>query len=173
MKKKPPPKAKPEALAKPVVGRPSEMTPATQRRIILAVNVGQSVSAAAESIPISKSAVLKWKERGRMASVNWEELTPAQKITEQPYVEFFTGLITALSRGEQYDLTIIHNAKKRHWQAAAWMRERMNPERWAKRIRLAGDDEAPPISTSTMTALEAKERAKKLVAMLKASGRDI
>jgi len=55
-------------------------------------------------------------------------------LKEKP--EFLESLKKAKDEGEAANLAIIHRAKNKTWQAAAWLLERQNPELYALRQRL-------------------------------------
>lgn len=59
--------------------------------------------------------------------------------------EFLESLKKARNEGEAANLAIIHRAKNKTWQAAAWLLERQNPEEYALRQRLehTGKNGAP------------------------------
>lgn len=66
--------------------------------------------------------------------------------------EFSEALKKAKNEGEAANLAIIHRAKAKTWQAAAWLLERQNPEEYGvrQRMELTGKGGAPLRTVATV-----------------------
>jgi hypothetical protein len=72
----------------------------------------------------------------------------------------------AMAVGETRDLQIIAAASQQNWQAAAWRRERMQPEKYGRRtVQHTGDVKVthgvdPQLRRQAMEIVEQKEKIK-------------
>lgn len=117
-------------------GRPTKFTPETTDKLLSALKSGNYRSVACKYAGISFQTLRNWI-----------------KIAESPdapveYVEFLDALEKAEAQAEVVDISIIRQAAHNgQWQAAAWIRERKNPERWGRRdvskVELTGADGGP------------------------------
>lgn len=132
-------------------GRPTKFTPDTRDKILTALRAGNYRITACRYANISHHTLLKWL-----------------KIAENPdappeYVEFATAVEKAEADAEVADLALIRRAAQDgQWQAAAWIRERKNPERWGRRdrasVELSGPDGGPlELSVSHLVDVSAIE----------------
>lgn len=115
-------------------GRPTKFTPETKEKILTALRAGNYRQVACRYAGISHQTLRNWINRA-------EEGDPA-------YVEFVEALEKAEADAEVADLALIRRAAgDGAWQAAAWIRERKNPERWGRRertqVELSGPDGGP------------------------------
>jgi transposase len=117
-------------------GRPTKFTPERTTKLITALRAGNYRDTACKYAGISFQTLRNWI-----------------KIAESPdapaeYVEFLDAIEKAEAEAEMVDIGIIRQAAQEgQWQAAAWVRERKNPERWGRRdaskIELTGSDGGP------------------------------
>lgn len=117
-------------------GRPTKFTPETVKKLLEAVRLGNYRETACKYAGISHQTLRNW-------------IHLAQRPDAPPeYVEFLEALERAEAEAEVEDLgLILRAAREGTWQAAAWRRERKNPERWgrrdATRMELTGADGGP------------------------------
>lgn len=112
-------------------GRRTKLTPKVQERIINAVRAGLRYKEAAQVAGIDESTFYNWKKRGAQAKSGL-------------YFEFYQALKRAEAEGEFALIARIQQeASNGTWQAAAWILERRHPERWGRRMTLAGDKDEP------------------------------
>jgi transposase len=117
-------------------GRPTKFTPERVDKLLSALKSGNYRTVACQYAGISTATLHNWI-----------------KIAEGPdappeYVEFLDALNKAEAQAEVVDISIIRQAAHNgQWQAAAWIRERKNPERWGRRdvskLELTGADGGP------------------------------
>lgn len=129
------------------VGRPTKFTPDTTDKILQALRAGNYRETACRYAGISYATLRKWMLKAE------EPDAPAE------YVEFVAAIEKAEADAEVADLALIRRAAsdqrdddgnitaRGSWQAAAWIRERKNPERWGRReatkVELSGPDGGP------------------------------
>lgn len=131
--KKAPPQ--PQPLEKRPVGRPTKLDQVigpsgetVAQLIERAVRAGSYIEEAAESVGVSRSVVYQWLEQGR-----------ARKSSL--HVEFLDAIERARAHDAVRDLALITQAASQplgalDWRAAAWKRERKDPQRWGQKIRV-------------------------------------
>lgn len=122
-------------MAKRREGRPTSLTPETQKKIISCILTGAYIETAACFAGISKNTLYDWLKRGARDSSG-------------PYREFSDAVEKAMADSELTDLVTINNAtKKGQWQAAAWRLERKHPARWGRRTEIdLGKDTAQTLT---------------------------
>lgn len=104
------------------------------------LRAGNYVEVACRAAGVRRQRFYEWLELGDPADTD-----PAA----EPYRAFRARIDRARAEGEARNVAIIAQAAANSWQAAAWLLERSNPERWDKpsqRDRLkaaAGDDREP------------------------------
>lgn len=117
-------------------GRPTKFTEETRNKIITALRGGNYRPIAAQYAGIAPSTLRKW-------------LLTAQDPSAPPeYLEFLAAVEKAEADAEIADIALIRKAAQDGtWSAAAWIRERKNPERWGRRdrtqVELTGVDGGP------------------------------
>lgn len=117
-------------------GRPTKFTDDTRNKIIQALRGGNYRTVAAAYAGISHTTLRNW-------------LIMAQDPHAAPeYVEFLADVEKAEADAEVADIALIRRAAQDGtWAAAAWIRERKNPDRWSKGDRLdvsvSGPDGGP------------------------------
>ena len=114
-------------------GRPSKFTPERTEKVLHALRAGNYRETACRYAGISYTTFRKWL------------MTAEQPDAPPEYIEFAEAVEKAEADAEIFDLAIIRRASqdqhddngdlvsKGSWQAAAWIRERKNPERWGRR----------------------------------------
>ncbi|MGH9751648.1 MAG: hypothetical protein ACREA2_02605 [Blastocatellia bacterium] len=103
-------------------GRPSKLTPAMSRRIILGVSLGLSYQRTCDLAQIPYRTVRRWILRGEQEQAG-------------KFWRFCQAIKKAEAAGVIVCLTRIHKAAEDDWRAAAWFLERRFPEAWARRRR--------------------------------------
>src|SRR5688572_8306482 len=97
---------------KPVIGRPSLLTPAVTRVIVKVIKAGNYVETAVAAAGISKETFYDWLKKGG-------------KEASGPHRDFSDAVEKAKAEAEMRDVAIIDKAAKSgQWQAAAWRLER-------------------------------------------------
>lgn len=117
-------------------GRPTKFTPETIKKLLTALSQGNYRETACRYAGISHQTLRNW-----IAKAETPDAPPE-------YVEFLEALEKAEADAEVLDIAIIRQAAQGGtWQAAAWIRERKNPERWGRReaskVEVSGPDGGP------------------------------
>jgi hypothetical protein len=118
-------------------GRPTKFTPDRVKKLLDAIQGGNYRETACKYAGISHQTLRNWIHIAQRPDAPSE------------YVEFLEALERAEAEAEIFDIGLIRRAARDggQWQAAAWMRERKNPERWGRRdatkIELTGADGGP------------------------------
>ncbi len=105
-------------------GRPSKLTADIQSRIVSAVRCGASFKNACVAAGISERTFQRWRQKGEHQGAKTE------------YRRFWRDLTQAEQEGQTARLAIIQKAARNDWRAAAWLLERMNPERFSLRYKI-------------------------------------
>lgn len=113
-------------------GQPTKFTPETRDKILTALRAGNYRRVACNYAGISHTTFSNW-------------LNKAEHPDAPPeYIEFVAAVEKAEADAEVADLALIRrSAQEGQWQAAAWIRERKNPERWGRRDRVAAELSGP------------------------------
>ena len=111
-------------MVKRRIGRPSKLTPETQARIVSAVRCGASFKNACVAAGISERTFQRWRQKGEHQGAKTE------------YRRFWRDLTQAEQEGQTARLAIIQEAARNDWRAAAWLLERMDPERFSLRYKI-------------------------------------
>ena len=112
------------AVAKRRPGRPSALTPDTEAMILNAIRCGSSYRSACVAAGVGERSFHRWKSKGQ------EEGAPSE------YRRFWQALTRAEHEGQIARLAVIQKASRVDWRAAAWLAERMEPERLSIRYRV-------------------------------------
>jgi hypothetical protein len=108
------------------VGRPSKFTEETRSKILAALRGGNYREVACRYAGVSYQTFRNWLKMGEDPS------SPPE------YQEFLEAVEKAEADAEVADIALIRKAAQEgSWTAAAWMRERKNPERWGRKDRAA------------------------------------
>lgn len=122
--------------AKRARGRPSiEITPSLLEEILRAIREGVPASAAAVAAGVSKATFQRWLARGR------------KEISEGSPRSEFQDFCDAIEKGRaefiRRTVKIVYDAGPSSWQAAMCLLERRDPENFARKSVIAGDNEKP------------------------------
>lgn len=106
------------------MGRPTKLTPETQKKIVDAITAGNHLEAAAAYAGVEYRTFSYWMERGKTAKSG-------------EFFQFFQAVMEAQARAE---VTIVAQWKQQipdNWQAARDFLARRYPERWAETHKVA------------------------------------
>ncbi len=138
----------------PAYHRPRLLTPAVQKTICKAIEVGAKLEIAARAAGIGARTLDEWLKHGR------DELQ-ADPDASGPCAAFVSEVMIASAKFEQELIGIIRKEAPKTWQAAAWLLERKFPERYAKvdRLRVTEDEtNKKPVAYESL-----QERQQKLI----------
>lgn len=150
-------------------GRPLALSSKVQKEIIDCVELlGMAETRAYRACGFDETTGSKWKTRGRLALAAWDKLAPEKQESEAIYVEFFKALRDAEPKFERANLTIIQNAAVGgDWRAADRRLAFKFPDRFGKRVMIAGDPKnptpIPTVQTTSMSEDERKRRARRVM----------
>lgn len=118
-------------------GRKPELNAETQKRICDMLKIGQTMTTAAEYGGVSRKTVEEWIRRGEDRD---------RRESEEIYAAFAAAVKDAKLTSKIRNVTLITEAAKKHWTAAAWWLERNYPEEYGRRTALehSGKIEQPP-----------------------------
>tara|TARA_Y100000310_G_scaffold216327_1_gene217368 strand:+ start:261 stop:632 length:372 start_codon:yes stop_codon:yes gene_type:complete len=113
------------------MGRPSKLTPEVQENIARAITAGNYQDVAAQYAGISPATFYLWMQKAEDG--------------KHPFLEFSEAIKKAHADYEVRNVAIIGSAAQKTWQAAAWLLERRNPDRWANKEKreLVGASNGP------------------------------
>lgn len=117
-------------------GRPTKFTEETKTKILTALKGGNYREVACRYAGVSYQTFRKWLKLGE------DPTAPPE------YRQFLEAVEKAEADAEVADLALIRRAAQEgSWTAAAWVRERKNPERWGRKdrasVELTGVDGGP------------------------------
>ena len=98
-------------------------------------------------LPIDTSA--------RLAGVDPEDVAAWQRQStrrEAGFIRLNAEIAEAMAEGEAIQVARISEAGKTSWRAAAWLLERVHPDRWGPTLPIEVPD-APPATTDDLTGL--------------------
>lgn len=126
-------------------GRPPSLTPAVHAAIIYNVaELAMPETRACQAEGFDPSLVGKWKVRGAESLQKWEELTPAQRAKEKPFVDFFKALRDAMPKYVKANLSIIKRAADNgDWRAADRRLEIADRQTYGKKMLVGSDPRNP------------------------------
>jgi hypothetical protein len=108
-------------------GRPTELTPVLQDKIIACLRAGFLRTATAEACGVGYATLKEWVARG-------EGTDPDRPST--PLYATFAALVRAAEADAQNDaIKVIIEAAKDDWRAAAWYLERRWPEQFGQKTK--------------------------------------
>jgi hypothetical protein len=119
---------------------PLKLTPELADKLISLLKAGNYVAVAVRAAGISRALFYKWLDRGA-----------SDAPEDAAYAELRERVERAKAEGEARNVAQIASAARENWQAAAWMLERMYPDRWGRgsvRLRDVPDEEAPQVERS-------------------------
>jgi hypothetical protein len=105
-------------------GRPTRLTPQTESRILQAVRCGASFKSACVAAGIGLRTFYRWKAEGES-----EDARPLHR-------QFWQRLTQAVEEGHVARVATITKASREDWRAAAWLEERLNPQRFSLRHKV-------------------------------------
>jgi hypothetical protein len=104
-----------------MTGRPTKLTPDVADVVVENLRAGNYVQTAARAAGISRQTFADWMRRGR-----------STKTEDAPFREFAERVEQARAECEAENVKIIADAARESWSAAAWLLERLYPERWGR-----------------------------------------
>lgn len=104
----------------------SKLTPRTVAAVLQNIANGGYIEAACVAAGICKQTYYNWLER-------------AEEDPESCYAEFAEMLERARAQAEIDNISIIKGAAATNWQAAAWLLERTQPDKYGQRNRTTVD----------------------------------
>jgi hypothetical protein len=114
-------------------GNRTKLTPEVVEAVVLSLRTGGYVTVACRAAGISTTTYGDWMQRGKAESSG-------------PHHDFRERVERAKAEGEVRNVAVISRAAGESWQAAAWLLERMYPERWGKvSVRLREESEPEPV----------------------------
>ena len=103
-------------------GRPPKINdPERIEKLLNALKAGNYIDAACAWAGIGENTYYTWMKKGEDAKSG-------------KYREFRESVKEAKAQAEVILVAQIKQAIPEHWQAAAWMLERRNPEKWGRRV---------------------------------------
>jgi hypothetical protein len=117
------------------IGHASKFTPATADLIVQLLSAGNYITVAVRAAGVSRQQFHEWLERGTSGL-----------DADVEYADFRERVELAKAQGESRNVAHIASAARENWQAAAWLLERMYPDRWGRvsvRLRDAPEDAEP------------------------------
>jgi hypothetical protein len=114
-------------IGRPPKGRPSSLTPEIQEEFCRWIRAGNYIETAAHLMKIHKDVIFLWMRNG------------AKQKTGK-YVEFLKAVREAQAESETKLLSLVNNAGRKDWRAAAWRLERMKPKRYGPGALKTDDD---------------------------------
>ena len=123
-------------------GRPAKDIPEEKvDNLLQAIRVGNTLDSACAFSDLSEGVVKHWLklgaqeiQRAEIHAIKNDQAETKYKANVARYARFHDSVKKAMAEGETRDLTIIAKAAEATWTAAAWRRERMQPEKYSKRI---------------------------------------
>lgn len=109
-------------------GRPSKLTPEVQQRVIGALRLGLSRSAAAGVGRIAPRTLRDWLSRGERGEAPFDDLLEAVETAEGQAQAKLTGMLLKAASGDP--------------KVTKWLLERRFPEDWGRRSANKGEDRA-------------------------------
>lgn len=138
-------------MARP--GRPEKVpTPAIVDKICQYMAAANNFETAAAASGISRSTAFRWQARGREEIARLNRPGTRPRSTEEKYVDFVEKTEQARATADAALVVIVRAAAPKTWQAAAWLLERRDPQRWGRVTR----ELAKPVeqAAAIVTAIE-------------------
>lgn len=118
------------------IGAQPKLTLELADRLVQLLSAGNYVAVACREVGISRTLFYQWLDRGA-----------SHAARDLEYRELRDRVEHAQAQAEARNVAAIAAAARENWQAAAWLLERMYPERWGKtsvRLREQLAEDAPP-----------------------------
>ncbi len=162
--------------------RPTKLTPAIHKAIVLEITEGQYAKNAAALSGVSESAFYGWIRRGEAEVERLDAgLTDEQRVEagapaakdEARYVQFLVSVKGAEAQAERDSVRAVRRAANDSWQAAAWYLERKFKDRWGRSadVTLAGPG-GGPVEVRTVSDEDLARAAAELAALVALPGVD-
>lgn len=155
-------------------GRKLKLTDDMQKDLLVHLEAGAFVEAAAEAVGLPSSTFHRYMEIGRdcdsarkMCEEEGRKWKPATENDER-LLEFWESVTRARASAQITAVAAVHGAKDDDWRAAAWFLERSFPKQYGKRL-LAPEQE---LSEPELTRQQSKIVAGVLRDAVKALGMD-
>ena len=132
--------------AKPYSASVEVLTPQLQKKLCDLVSAGNYLDVAASACGVPKRVLKRWRmiaDRTIQAAEAAERagLKPEIDPEQDPYVLLFEFAESASAVAESRNISLISSAALESWQAAAWLLERMHPERYSPKRQIAPENE--------------------------------
>lgn len=129
-------KPKPPDTPKKPAGRPSELTPEIEAKIIKGISLGMHRDEVAGFAGRHRSTIYYWMKKAQ------DDADAGTASPEQ--LAFLDGIKAAEASGVLARLERI-NSGDPGWQGSAWIQERRYSKQWAAVQKIAGDPDGAPI----------------------------
>ena len=113
--------------------RPTKLTPERQKAICDDLRTGCYVETACVRAGIDESTFYRWLEKARSGRRPYSDFRDAVKKAEADAEVLLAGTV----------MRVALNPENPNWQAAMTMLERRHPERWGRRVAVAGEGGGP------------------------------
>lgn len=130
--------------APPATGRPTLLTPERIRSITDILAAGNTMEIAAQGSGIAPATLYGWLARGRAER---ERLTEHRVTKPKPSEARFLSFLEAVEKARaDAEATLVGYilaaaSEPKTWQAAAWLLERRDPQRWGRPWRQPAEAE--------------------------------
>ncbi len=105
------------------MGRPSKLTPETQKKLVEAISAGNFYETACTHAGIEYQTFRNWMKAGEQA-------------TNGRFFDFFEAITRAEAEAEMRAVEMIRQAMPDDWRAAVALLERRHPDRWGRKERI-------------------------------------
>jgi hypothetical protein len=145
------------------MGRPTKLTPETEKKIAEAIAMGATYELASMYGGISYDSFALWMKRGEKEFQRLEGDRAKPKETEAPFCRFFMAIKLAEGQAAVRWLGRIEQAARDgEWTAAAWKLERRYPQMYGRRaIEVSGPEGGPVQVVSVQDVVNAREQAQR------------
>ena len=116
------------------MGRPTKLTPETQKRICDAIKVGATYELAAQYGRVTYNTLNEWMKLGEAAKSG-------------RFFEFYEAVKSAEGEAAIKWLAVIDKAAAEAWQAAAWKLERRYPNSYGRSVQDVNHSGAVAVTT--------------------------
>jgi hypothetical protein len=116
------------------VGAPTIFNEELGARVVQVLRAGGYLETAAAVAGVSRRRLNEWLRKGDPAGAN---------PRYEPFRRWRERVESAKAEAEARNVALIAQAATSNWQAAAWLLERLYPERWARPSQREGAHEAP------------------------------
>ena len=122
------------------MARPTKLTDEVEERIVQAIRAGSHAEVSARYAGVHVATFHRWMKRGD---------PDLRDRADARYRRFREAIEQARAEAEIRDVTLISQAARTNWRAAAWLLERRAPRRWAPMRDprpQADDDDGPALA---------------------------